>query len=123
MRGFRPFAQRLRSWAMAKGRRYIFTEVGYPAQAHAAARPWDYRQTGAVDLSMQLRCYRALYQAWQGDPRLAGLYLWNWFGEGGASDGGYTPRNKPSGQVLAHWYKGSRPTAAAPAPQAKSEAN
>ena len=53
----------------------------------------------------------------------AGLYLWNWFGKGGASDGGYSPRNKPSGQVLAHWYKGSRPTAAAPAPAAKSEAN
>lgn len=116
--GYRPFMKRLHSWAMAKGVRYIFTEVGYPSQAHAASRPWDYRNAGAPDLALQMRCYRALYQAWQNDPRLAGLYMWNWFGEGGPADGGYTPRNKPAARVLSHWYKGSRPTA-----QASTDAN
>jgi len=112
LRGFAPFAHRLRSWAMAEGRRYFFTEVGYPAQAHAAQRPWDYRVAGPADPMLQLRCYRALYKAFHDDPRLTGLYMWNWFGEGGPKDGSYTPRGKPAAKVLKHWYVGSRASAA-----------
>ena len=108
LKGFAPFAHRLRSWAMAEGHRYLFTEVGYPAQAHAALRPWDYRVAGPPDPMLQLRCYRALYKAFHNDPRLTGLYMWNWFGEGGLQDGSYTPRGKPAAKVLSHWYQGSR---------------
>ncbi len=107
LKGFAPFVHRLRSWAMAEGHRYLFTEVGYPAQAHAALRPWDYRISGPADPLLQLRCYRALFKTFHGDPRLTGLYMWNWFGEGGLKDGSYTPRGKPAAKVLEHWYRGS----------------
>ncbi|MCA9537368.1 MAG: hypothetical protein KC620_00690, partial [Myxococcales bacterium] len=106
--GFRPFAERLRAWAARTNERYLFTEVGYPALPTAAARPWDYRAAGPVDLAMQQRCYRALFRAWHADPRLAGVYLWNWFGPGGPADPGYSPRGKPALQVIRRWYMGSR---------------
>jgi hypothetical protein len=114
--GFRPFLHRLRSWALAEGKRYVLTEVGYPSQAHAAQRPWDYRVSGEADALLQLRCYRALYKAFQGDPRLDGVYIWNWFGEGGLDDGSYTPRGKPAEAVLRTWYKASAATVKAPPP-------
>jgi len=107
LKGFAPFTHRLRSWAMAEGHRYLFTEVGYPAQAHAAMRPWDYRISGPADPLLQLRCYRALFKTFHDDPRLTGLYMWNWFGEGGLEDATYTPRGKPAAKVLEHWYRGS----------------
>ncbi len=114
MSGFAPFTHRLRTWAMAEGRRYILTEVGYPAQAHAAQRPWDYRISGPADPLLQLRCYRALFRAFHDDPRLRGLYLWNWFGQGGMQDASYTPRGKPAAQVLRYWYQQSMARVVAP---------
>ncbi len=108
LKGFAPFTHRLRTWAMAEGHRYLLTEVGYPAQSHAALRPWDYRVSGPADPMLQLRCYRALFKAFHNDPRLTGLYMWNWFGEGGMNDGSYTPRGKPAAKVLSRWYQDSR---------------
>lgn len=106
--GWRPFLHRLQLWARQHQRRYIFTEVGYPSNPTGAARPWDHRLRGTPELELQLRCYRALYEVWQRDPRLDGLYVWNWFGHGGAEDLGYTLRGKPARHVLHRWY--SAPT-------------
>ena len=49
-----------------------------------------------------------MYTVWQADPRLRGIYIWNWFGVGGEDDLSYTPRGKPAMHVLAHWYLESR---------------
>ena len=106
-RGWGPFRARLRSWAARNGHQYIFTEVGFPAHADAARRPWDYTARGPADVQLQLRCFRSLYQVWQADPRLDGIYVWNWFGVGGPDDTGYTPRGKPSETLLRHWFRGS----------------
>lgn len=106
--GSRSFARRLRAWALAKNKRYIFTEVGYPSQPHAASRPWDRRELGAADPLLQLRCYRSLFRAFQDDPRLDGLFVGNWSGEGGSTGTSYTPRGKPAAEVLKHWFRASR---------------
>ncbi len=105
--GWAPFQARLRGWAARKGHRYIFTEVGFPAHADAARRPWDYTARGPADVQLQLRCFRSMYQVWQADDRLDGFYIWNWFGVGGAADNGYTPRGKPSEKLLEYWFRGS----------------
>lgn len=104
--GWASWADALVRWADARDLRFVFTEVGYPSTEHGAARPWDHREGARVDLDLQLRCYRALYRVWQAQPRLAGLYVWNWFGFGGAADRGYTPRGKPAAEVVRHWYRG-----------------
>ena len=104
VRGWRPFQERLGEWARVNKRGYIFTEVGYPSNTHAAARPWDHGSRSAPDLALQLRCYRAMFRVWHSEERLEGLYIWNWFGVGGGQDPGYTPRGKPARFVIERWY-------------------
>lgn len=105
-RGLNRFVLRLSMWLSESPRPFLITEVGYPSSAHAAARPWDQRE-GPVDLALQTRCYRALYRALNQAPRLEGIYLWNWFGRGGAEDGGYTLRGKPALAVVKLWFRGA----------------
>lgn len=105
-RGLSRFLLRLRMWLSESPRPFLITEVGYPSSAHAAARPWDQRE-GPVDLALQTRCYRALYRALAQEPHLEGLYFWNWFGHGGADDGGYTLRGKPALAVVKLWFRGA----------------
>lgn len=104
IRGFAPFLGRLRSWAGQHGHRYLLTEVGYPSHELGAERPWDHGAGGKPDPELQRRCYRALYRVFREDPRLSGLYVWNWFGFGGLDDPSYTPRRKPAADVLRRWY-------------------
>ncbi len=102
-----PFVESLRAFALGVGLPVILTEVGYVSQLGAAAAPWDYTSTGAPDLAAQLELYAALYLAWYDEDWLGGVFVWNWFGDGGSSDNGYTPRLKPAEQVLRHWYGGA----------------
>lgn len=104
-RGLSRFLLRLAMWRSESPRPFLITEVGYPSSAHAAERPWDQRE-GPVDLALQTRCYRALYRALAAEPRLEGVYFWNWFGRGGADDGGYTLRGKPALAVVKLWFRG-----------------
>lgn len=106
--GWKPFVQRVRHWSNMTGKPYLFTEIGYPSNPIAAAHPWDHTDRAPADAALQLRCYRAMFEVWHGDARLQGLYLWNWFGLGGADDTGYTPRGKPAMHVIDWWYSGSR---------------
>jgi len=106
--GWYAFKEKVLRWARNnEGKRFIFTEVGYPSNPFAAIRPYDYSLRGHPDEGLQLKCYRALYRSWQDVEGLAGIYFWNWFGEGGATDRGYTPRGKPAFEVIRHWYRGS----------------
>ncbi len=93
----------------ALSRRYnkqvLFTEVGYPAKASAAVRPWDDRE-GQLDAALQRQCYSTVFEAFYDQPWLAGLYWWKWpsQGDGNAYDGSYSPIGKPALQIVARWY-------------------
>ncbi len=55
-----------------------------------------------------------------GSQGLAGVIWWEWTGsEGGPSDFGYTPKNKPAEKLLREWFAKGRSTAAAGAPSAQ----
>ncbi len=82
------------------------TEIGYPSIDGAAAAPWDYTRDAAVDLEEQRRAFAALVRAWSDQPGLAGMFVWEWSGAGGAADKGYTPRGKPAACVLEAWFGG-----------------
>jgi hypothetical protein len=101
---WQPIVADLRRLSAQVERPVVLTEVGYTAQSIAARHPWDYTRAGKVDLGAQERLYRALYLAWSEVPELGGLYIWNWFGDGGGGDNGYTPRGKPSEKVIRHWF-------------------
>ena len=101
---------RVKLWAGMRGARVLITEVGYPAAAHGAARPWDHTSRSTPDHALQARCYEAMIDAWRDDPDLAGIYVWNWFGRIDPSDTSYSPRGKPAAALLKRWYTAkSRP--------------
>lgn len=102
------------------GQPLVLLEVGYPSVAGAASKPWDYTAQGPVDLEVQRRCYEAFAAAWRGAPPadLAGVFFYEWWGEGGRRDRGYTPRGKPALDAL----KGLFAPTSSPAPSRPSPA-
>jgi len=86
------------------GKPFVFTELGYRSRSGSTAAPWDEVKGGVPDLDEQTRAFQAFRQAWtaRGQPpsRLAGLYLWNWYGYGGPETTSYTPRGKPAVDVV-----------------------
>jgi hypothetical protein len=82
----------------------VITEIGYTSQDGAAVHPWDYTLHAKIDLEEQRRCYAAFVDAWSGEDALAGVYWWNWYGDGGDKDASYTPKGKPAEKVLHDWY-------------------
>ena len=78
------------------GRKFIFTELGYPSQRGGAVKPWHYSASTQVDLEEQRRAYKAFRYVWQSDQNLGGVYFWNWWGLGGPHDTWYTLRGKPA---------------------------
>jgi hypothetical protein len=119
--GWREWHLRLMRWQATHGRRILLTEVGYRSNDGAAAVPWRWG-TGPerVDVEEQRLAYEAFTQVWSHEPRLAGVFFWNWWGEGGAQCTDYTPRHKPAEAVLRRWLGG--PPAPSPA-RAKAASN
>ena len=75
----------------------VLTEVGYLSRNGGAVRPWDYTASGAIDLEEQRRAYAAFASAWAPlSTQLRGVIFWDWNGDGGLRDKGYTPRGKPA---------------------------
>lgn len=103
-RSWQAVRQALIDAAQAIEKPLWITEVGYTSTDGTATQPWNYVLSGAVDLEEQRRCYAAFVQAWGGQPALGGVFFWNWSGEGGPDDRGYTPKGKPAGRLLESWY-------------------
>ncbi|MBI3540789.1 MAG: hypothetical protein HY073_01405 [Deltaproteobacteria bacterium] len=93
------------AWQEQHHKNIIFTEIGYPSLSGGCHKPWDYTQQTAVDLEEQATCYEAFFLSWNHNPALAGVYFWNWYGQGGVNDRSYTPRGKPAEKVLTKWFQ------------------
>ena len=104
-----PRLQELTANLEAMHRRYrkpiLFTEVGYPPLATAAAEPWK-ETKAAFDHDLQKHCYETVFQAFSGKPWFAGMYWWKWpsHGQGPAFSIGHNPIGKPALDVLRDWY-------------------
>lgn len=113
--GVRPNqAELVRAWAGPRARlrelriRYggkplLFTELGYPSLSTAAWHPWDEAAEPAeLDPELQQTLYEAFCAAFSGKSgsEIRGFFAWNWFGFGGPTDRGYTPRGKPAAASL-----------------------
>jgi hypothetical protein len=88
----------------AHAKPFVLSELGYRSRTGATAAPWDEVQGGVPDVDEQTRAFQAFRQAWtargQTPSRLAGLYVWNWYGYGGPETTSYTPRGKPAAEVV-----------------------
>lgn len=98
--------EKLAAMAAKHGKPILFTEVGYPSLASAAVEPWKEGEAG-LDLEIQKQCYQTVFEAFYGQPWLAGLYWWKWPSHGGTTrfDTTYSPVHKPAANVLEAWYK------------------
>ncbi|MEO8212400.1 MAG: hypothetical protein ABI560_04375 [Myxococcales bacterium] len=97
---WRRHQDELLRWHAGHRRPLLFTEVGYRSRAGSTAAPWDEGPGGTPDLDEQRRGFAAFRQVWAKNPALDGAYVWNWYGFGGPSSVGYTPRGKPAAQEV-----------------------
>jgi hypothetical protein len=103
VRSWRDLRIELERFGARVGRPLLFTEVGYLSQRGAASWPWAEGASQPVDLDEQRRCYAAFRRVWRG-ATLGGVYFWNWYGWGGATSGGYTPRGKPASEEIRKFF-------------------
>ena len=84
----------------------LFTEVGFPALATAAARPWEENSSG-LDADLQARCYAVWLEHFALAPNARGMFWWKWpsHGRGSPFDPSHRPLAKPALRVLAEWFK------------------
>jgi hypothetical protein len=94
--GWRRVRREFEAWRATRAGGFVFTELGYRSRAGTSAAPWDEGARGAPDADEQRRAFAAFRRAWVGSALLDGVYVWNWYGWGGAGTTGYTPRGKPA---------------------------
>lgn len=87
----------------------LFTEYGYRSVLGGLREPWNAHEGEQYDVATQCNGYIGLYEAvWQRNS-FAGGFLWKWFDRpesvGGAGHTGYTPQNKPSLEVIRHYFE------------------
>jgi hypothetical protein len=104
-RRWREIQSDLLPFVQEKGKPLLFTEVGWCSMANMAHEPWDYTKSEVpIDLDLQRRLYEGFFQSWHGHHDLGGFMIWDWTpGDGGPNDRGYTPENKPAGELLKRW--------------------
>ncbi len=83
----------------------IFTELGYTSQDGTNMHPWNYYATDVVDLEEQEACYQAFIDVWGDEEDFHGVFFYDWYGEGGSADTGYTFKNKPAEQIVKSWFE------------------
>jgi hypothetical protein len=94
--GWRRVAEDLAAWHAARHHPLVLTELGYRSRAGCTAAPWDEGGGGKVDLEEQRRAFESFRRVWTASALLDGVYVWNWYGFGGATSVSYTPRGKPA---------------------------
>ena len=84
----------------------LFTEVGFPALATAAARPWEENSSG-LDADLQARCYAVWLEEFALGTNVRGMFWWKWpsHGRGSPFDPSHRPLAKPALRVLGEWFK------------------
>lgn len=110
VRAWAPHRDRLVELARRWDRPVVLTEVGYPAVADAARRPWDYTASGPPAPWVQAGLLEGLVHAFDGVPEVEGLWVWNWYGAGGVLDATYAPRQKPAEVLVQEWFRRPAPS-------------
>ena len=88
----------------------LLTEIGYRSSDNAHNQPWNPWLGGGYNANEQSNDYEALFQYWNNQSYMKGVYLWNWESNpngGGNGNTNYTPQNKPAQAVIANWFGSS----------------
>jgi len=109
---WKPIKKKILEWQQTVNRPILFTEVGWPNLETAAKEPWNYCRTDVQpDPELQARCFEAFFMTWKDEPKVAGLFVWEWRNypghEGGPKDPSYYPGGKPAMDVILKFFKAS----------------
>jgi hypothetical protein len=105
--GWRKYIPWLQRLAQRWHKPVLLTEIGCRSVSGGAQDAGDSWRQGPVDLGLQRRWYAAALKELSRRSWLVGTYWWVWPADsrqGGLRDTGFTPRGKPSEQVLRAWY-------------------
>ena len=83
----------------------IFSEIGYVSVSGTNETPYA-NITGTYDTTEQQNCYEAFFEVFsQQSAWMKGVFWWDWtVTPPGATDEGYSPQNKPAGNVTLPKY-------------------
>lgn len=98
--GWRVPKRRLLQFLDSIDRTAVFTELGYPSRDGCAEKPWDYVTVTPYDGAEQADCLASFFDEFAAEPRISGVFIYDWFDAGGAGDRHYTPRGKPAEEVV-----------------------
>lgn len=119
--GWEPWKRQLAGLAREHRRPIVFTEVGYRPEHDNGREPWVWRVQGEFDPEAQLRAYRAMFSALEGESWLGGMHIWKWFA--GAAEGerprrrrhdGFSPQGLPAEALILETFRKWAPAAAEP---------
>lgn len=108
LRGARAIAQKIGQVAEKHNKPVIVTEVGFASRPASWMEPHRDGDGQAPDQTAQRRAYEAIFQAFDKQPWLAGVYWWKWptyLEDGGNRDSGFTPNRKAAEEVVGRWYR------------------
>jgi FlaG/FlaF family flagellin (archaellin) len=100
---WRKIAAQLEAKSRQWDRPVLLTEVGYPSQVGATAKPYEVTDQ-PPDQNIQALAYQATFDALSGSEWLKGISWWSWRadpGDGEKLDIDYTPEDKKAQGVLA----------------------
>lgn len=109
-KGWKPWKDKISSFAKEKNRPVLFTEFGYRSMDYTAKKPWEVqRYEEGVNLEGQVNAKRAIFEEFWKEDWFAGGYVWKWFinhdKAGGKDNNRFTPQNKPAQKVITEYYK------------------
>lgn len=88
----------------------LFTEYGYQSMDHGASSHWDLDSKQLnINLDLQKKAYRALFETIWSKSWFAGGFLWKWhsrhYQSGGSQNKSWTPQNKPAQEIIENFYR------------------
>ncbi len=99
--GWRRVRKELKGASREIGKPILLTELGYPSQDGANTAPWNYfLAKDRLDLEEQADCFRAFAEVMADAPFLSGVFIFDFFEEGGAEDHSYAIFGKPAWGVV-----------------------
>lgn len=103
---WKPYLDRLEALSNKYNKPILFTEIGYPSTTTAAQDPanWMY---GEIDLDLQARLYKVLFEVISDKPWIDGVFIWAWDEtprQGGSCDYEHTPKGKPAENVMREFF-------------------
>ncbi len=101
----------LSKYAASKGKKILFTELGYRSIEKGAGNQWEtenYADDVFVNLELQKSAFEAFFETFWNKSYFAGAFIWEWHtfdnSAGGQFHSNFTPQNKPTEAVIKKWF-------------------